>query len=115
MAPQNRLLGSLAEKDQKRLLKQLEAVELPFRCVLYGANRPIEFVHFLETGVGSLVSRMRNGDASEVGTIGNEGIVGLPVVFGDNRAPTNVICRCPAQACACARRCSRTYWRRIRP
>ena len=39
-----------------------------------------------ESGVGSLVNTMKNGDASEVGTIGNEGVVGLPVVFGDTRA-----------------------------
>ena len=32
---------------------------------------------------------MRNGDAAEVGTIGNEGLVGLPIVFADKRAPTS--------------------------
>jgi CRP-like cAMP-binding protein len=52
-------------------------------------------VYFFETGVGSLVSTMRNGDASEVGTIGNEGIVGLPVVLGDKRAPTSVYVQVP--------------------
>ena len=90
MVSQNRLLASLSEQDQNLLKKHLEAVQLPFRCVLYRANRPIEFVHFIETGVGSLVGLMRNGDASEVGTMGNEGIVGLPVIFGDKQAPTNV-------------------------
>jgi CRP-like cAMP-binding protein len=33
---------------------------------------------------------MKNGDASEVGTVGNEGLVGLPIVFGDRQAPTAV-------------------------
>jgi CRP-like cAMP-binding protein len=33
---------------------------------------------------------MTNGDASEVGTIGNEGMVGLPIVLGDTEAPTSV-------------------------
>lgn len=32
---------------------------------------------------------MMNGDAVEVGTIGNEGFVGIPVLFGDKHAPTS--------------------------
>ena len=31
---------------------------------------------------------MTDGNAAEVGTIGNEGMVGLPIVFGDSQAPT---------------------------
>jgi CRP-like cAMP-binding protein len=38
---------------------------------------------------------MANGQASEVGTIGNEGLVGLPLVFGDDRAPTSVYMQVP--------------------
>ena len=38
---------------------------------------------------------MANGQAAEVGTIGNEGLVGLPVVFGDDRAPTSVYVQVP--------------------
>jgi len=38
---------------------------------------------------------MANGDAAEVGTIGNEGVVGLPLVFGNNRAPTSVYIQVP--------------------
>jgi CRP-like cAMP-binding protein len=33
---------------------------------------------------------MRNGDAVKVGTIGNEGIIGMPVVFGDHQASHSV-------------------------
>ncbi len=68
---------------------------MTYRRSLYQANRQISHVHFFETGVGSLVKTMRNGDASEVGTIGNEGIVGLPVVLGDTRSPTAVYVQVP--------------------
>ncbi|HEY2137603.1 MAG TPA: Crp/Fnr family transcriptional regulator, partial [Xanthobacteraceae bacterium] len=54
-------------------------------------------VYFIESGVGSLVVTMTNGDAAEVGTIGNEGLVGLPVVFGDNQAPTTVYVQVPGE------------------
>jgi CRP-like cAMP-binding protein len=38
---------------------------------------------------------MANGQAAEVGTIGNEGIVGLPIVLGDDQAPTAVYVQVP--------------------
>jgi CRP-like cAMP-binding protein len=38
---------------------------------------------------------MANGEAAEVGTIGNEGLVGLPLVFGDDRVPTSVYVQVP--------------------
>jgi len=87
---QNRLLASLPREEYERLRPHLIPARLKYRCVLYEANEPIEFVHFIETGVGSLVNTMINGDAAEVGTIGNEGMVGLPIVFGDTQAPTTV-------------------------
>jgi CRP-like cAMP-binding protein len=93
--PQNRLLASLSQADYDLLQPHLEPVQLTYRRSLYQANRPIPFVYFFETGVGSLVNTMRNGAASEVGTIGNEGIAGLPVVLGDKRAPTSVYVQVP--------------------
>src|SRR6478736_6812227 len=88
--PANRLLGLLSPRDYRRLRPHLHRVELEYRQSLYRAHKPIEFVYFIETGVGSLVNTMANGDAAEVGTIGNEGMVGLPVIFGDSQAPTSV-------------------------
>src|SRR6202035_5153928 len=43
----------------------------------------------------SLVNTMADGSAAEVGTIGNEGIVGLPVIFGDRHAPTSAYIQVP--------------------
>lgn len=94
-SPRNRLLASLPRVEYECLRPHLEEVELEYRQVLYRANRSIEFIYFFETGVGSLVNTMRNGEASEVGTIGNEGVVGVPVVLGDKRAPTSVYVQVP--------------------
>jgi CRP-like cAMP-binding protein len=91
----NRLLGLLPPRDYKRLRPHLQRIPLEYRKSLYRANKPIAFVYFIETGVGSLVNTMRNGEAAEVGTIGNEGVVGLPVVLGDDRAPTSVYVQVP--------------------
>ena len=79
----NRLLAQLAPTDYDRLRPHLKPVDLPERFVLYAARRPIDFIYFLESGVASLVVTMKSGKAMEVGTIGNEGLVGLPLAFGE--------------------------------
>lgn len=38
---------------------------------------------------------MVDGSADEVGTIGNEGMIGLPIILGDTIAPTNVFIQVP--------------------
>jgi CRP-like cAMP-binding protein len=91
----NRLLAALTADDAARLHPHLEPVKLQYKRKLYEADRPIKHVYFVQTGVASLVNTMRNGDAVEVGTIGNEGFVGLPVVFGDERAPSSVYVQVP--------------------
>lgn len=93
--PRNRLLASLSQSDFERVQSLLEPVKLKYRQRLYDADKQIPSVYFLETGVASLVHSMRNGQASEVGTIGNEGFVGVPVLLGDKRAPNCVYIQVP--------------------
>ena len=93
--PANRLLALLREEDREHLRRHLEPVVLEYRRQLYNAFERIEFVHFIESGVGSLVQTMTNGQAAEVGTVGNEGFVGLPVLLGDDRAPTSIYIQVP--------------------
>ncbi len=93
--PANRLLSLLSPGDYARLRPHLHRIPLEYRQSLYRAHKPLEWVYFIETGVGSLVNTMANGQASEVGTIGNEGVVGLPLVLGDDRAPTSVYIQVP--------------------
>jgi len=91
----NRLLSLLSQADYERLRPHLEYTALRYRQSLYRANKPIGFIYFIETGVGSLVNTMTNGDAAEVGTIGNEGVVGLPLLLLDERSPTRVYVQVP--------------------
>ncbi len=91
----NRLLELLPHKDYQRIRPHLQPITLANGQSLYRADKPIEFVYFIETGVGSLVNTMANGDATEVGTIGNEGVVGLPLLLGDALAPTCVYVQVP--------------------
>jgi len=52
----NRLLGLLSAGDYKWLRPHLHRIPLEYRQSLYGANKPIGFIYFIETGVGSLVN-----------------------------------------------------------
>jgi CRP-like cAMP-binding protein len=73
----NRLLDALPPGELGRLRPHMEAVRLEQREPVYEAGTPIEHVYFPTTGVFSLVTTMRNGSVVEVGTVGNEGMLGL--------------------------------------
>jgi CRP-like cAMP-binding protein len=107
---QNRLLKSLSPEDYERLRPHLQPVQVKYRLSLYQADERIDFVYFIETGVASLVNTMRNGDAAGVGTIGNEGMVGLPVIFGDSQAPTTVYIQVAGQG---LRMKAKVFWQEL--
>ena len=94
----NRLLSLLSDDDYERLRPHLAPVILDYRKSLYEASRPIDHVYFPVEGVASLVIMTADGGSAEVGTIGSEGIVGLPVCLGDNIAPSAVYVQVPGTA-----------------
>ncbi len=91
----NRLLQLIDLENFNRLRPHLQNIKFEYKLALCEANKPIEFVYFPITGVASLVNTMADGSAAEVGTIGNEGMVGLPVILGDTFAPTSVYIQVP--------------------
>ena len=91
----NRLLQLLPRSDYHELVPYLEAVILAYRQPLGEANEPMRSVYFPVTGVVSLVNMMANGSAAEVGTIGNEGLAGLPVILGDEMGPMTAYVQVP--------------------
>jgi CRP-like cAMP-binding protein len=94
----NRLLSLLPDNDYERLRPHLSRVVLEYRKSLYEAARPIERVYFPIDGVASLVITTSEGASTEVGTIGNEGMVGLPICLGDREAPSAVYVQVPGTA-----------------
>ena len=108
--PHNRLLKLLPPEDYERLRPHLQPVEFKYKLSLYRADEQIEFVYFIETGVASLVNTMKNGSSAEVGTIGNEGMVGLPVILGDSQAPTSVYMQVAGHG---LRMKAKTFWQEM--
>ena len=84
---QNRLLAFLPKDVQQRLMPEFETIFLRVRDLLHEANERIEHVYFPLNGVLSLVATMQTGMAIEVATIGNEGMLGLPLFLGVDRTP----------------------------
>jgi CRP-like cAMP-binding protein len=84
----NRLLMALPPEVLERLLPDFRRVEMKFRSTLTLPDAPIDNVFFPETGWVSLLVTLEDGDAAEVGLVGREGLVGLPLLFGTDRAIT---------------------------
>jgi CRP-like cAMP-binding protein len=94
----NRLLSLLPDDEYERLRPHLSHVIFDYRKSLYEASRPIDHVYFPIDGVASLVITIANGASAEVGTIGSEGLVGLPICLGDRNAPSSVYVQVPGTA-----------------
>ena len=95
---QNRLLSALPEEELERLRPHLEVVRTEQRETVYEAGTPIEHVYFPTTGVFSLVTQMRDGSVIEVGTVGNEGMLGLPLFLGGASVPLSTFCQVAGEA-----------------
>lgn len=78
----NRILAALPFEDQERLLPALTRVMLPIKTVLFEPGQAIHVIHFPLSGVVSLVAPLGDGAIVEVATIGNEGVVGIPLEPG---------------------------------
>jgi CRP-like cAMP-binding protein len=82
----NHLLESLPDTERETLLEHLRPAHLIVKTVLFDPGQPIPFVYFPIDGVISLVTPLADGNIVEVATIGNEGIVGVPLVPGGSLA-----------------------------
>jgi CRP-like cAMP-binding protein len=82
----NKLVARMRPDDWSLLAPHLEPVALKERQVVELPGKPITHVHFIETGVVSVVAVNAEDHRIEVGVIGNEGITGVPLVMGDTRA-----------------------------
>ena len=86
IAIRNRLLTHLPPADLVTIVPELTRIRLTVREVLLVPDKPIEAVYFVESGWVSLVSTLEDGAQAEVGLVGREGMVGLPLIVGVDTA-----------------------------
>ena len=88
------LLG-ISDDEFSIVRPRLEAVEMPRYRMIYDQGDRIEHAYFPNEGMISLVVSTEDGRSVEVGIIGNEGVVGVPLAFGFDFAPTRAISQLP--------------------
>ena len=82
----NRLLQKIPLEDWDQIGPHLEPVTLKERQVIEVPGKPITHAYFLEIGVVSVVAVDAEDHRIEVGVIGYEGVTGVSLIMGDNRA-----------------------------
>lgn len=92
----NRLLR-LIEPEALATLGELPVVPLPMKLRLDDPAKT-GVVYFLEEGVASVIADFDPKMAIELGIIGNEGMVGLGVIYDDDESPYHTVVQVPGNA-----------------
>ena len=88
---ENRLLAVLPRKDRQHLLANCQQVKLTFAEILCEPGERIRHVYFPVDGIISLVIPVDSRASLEVELVGNEGMVGVPLMLGVNVSPLRVV------------------------
>ncbi|MEO7659467.1 MAG: Crp/Fnr family transcriptional regulator [Pyrinomonadaceae bacterium] len=80
--PKNLLLAKLSKSSFGRLLPKFDKVELSYNHNLFNPGDRIRHIYFPESGIVSLLSAVGSNATVEVGIVGNEGMIGIPVFLG---------------------------------
>lgn len=88
---ENSLLAVLPRKSYQRMLPQLEPVTLKFGDVLYRTGDVIRHVYFPTNCVVSLLTVVGGHLALEVGMVGREGMLGIPLALGVSDSPVRAL------------------------
>jgi CRP-like cAMP-binding protein len=81
----NKILLSISDKEYALMSPHLEFLGMPHHLSLYEPGDPLEFVHFPNAGMVSLVIATEDGRTVEVGEVGREGFAGTQAAVGVNK------------------------------
>lgn len=87
---QNQILAALPRDECERLLSRMSLVRLPRGKCLCNTGQQLPYAHFLNGGMVSLMATSQGGSSVEIGVVGSEGCVGIPVVLGMTVMPYEV-------------------------
>jgi CRP-like cAMP-binding protein len=94
----NRLLRDLPAPEATRVASLLERVELKSTQEITAAGDPIEWVHFPDSSVISLVTLVNGDGGVEALTVGRDGMSAFPLVAGARTSFARVVCQIPGWA-----------------
>jgi CRP-like cAMP-binding protein len=84
---ENKILLSIPESEFRSIRPHLESVELESHDILHEEHEVLQYAHFLNDGLISLVVVFADGKTVEAGIVGKEGMVGISAVAGLSRSP----------------------------
>ncbi len=87
----NRILLDLPFNECNAVLRAVEFVRLPRGTILNEPGKPIRKAYFINDGLASLLNVMRDGRSIEVGLVGHEGFVGVPLLAGLTTSSTETV------------------------
>jgi CRP-like cAMP-binding protein len=87
----NQILLGLPEKELAALLPKLEFVRLQVHHVLHEPGNTLKSAYFCNSGMISILTVFADGKSVEVGLVGKEGFIGLPLLVGFRTASTRAI------------------------
>jgi len=95
---QNRLLAALSEQELARIASRMDLVTLRLGEMLYEPNQQLQFAYFPTTSIISLHYVTETGASAEAAGVGNEGMVGVPLILGGNTTPSSAVVQTAGQA-----------------
>ena len=87
----NQVLASLPSRVYHSLTPLLEPVELMYGQVLYEPGAIMTHVYFPLDGLVSLLTAVDSGHSTEVGMVGREGMLGIPMALGVRISPVRAL------------------------
>jgi CRP-like cAMP-binding protein len=96
--PRNKLLTALPAEELSQLRPRLEVIALWPHQILHIRGDPIRGLYFPESGCLSLLASLEDGEGVEAAVVGREGMVGLPLLLGSERAELDVVVGLPETA-----------------
>jgi CRP-like cAMP-binding protein len=87
----NEILRALPSRERESLLPKLEFVRLKTHQLLHETGDTLRSAYFPNSGLVSILSVFPDGKSVEVGLVGREGFIGLPLVAGFRTTPTRAI------------------------
>ncbi len=87
----NLILLALPPTEWNQIVASLEFVRLRLHQVLHETGEAIKSGYFLNEGMSSVLTVQPDGESVEVGLIGKEGFVGLPIIFGFKTSALRII------------------------
>src|SRR5712692_4298086 len=94
----NQILLDLPPRESELLFPKLEFVRLMTHHVLHEPGDTLKSAYFCDSGLVSILSVFPDGKSVEVGLVGKEGFIGVPLVAGFRTAATRAIAQIEATA-----------------